>query len=69
MEQKSKTPATKGRGYLKGVKSEFKKVIWPTKKETINYTSVVILISVLVGAIVYGLDLTFTQLLNLIILK
>lgn len=69
MEQKSRTPATRGKGYLKGVRSEFKKVIWPNRKETINYTSVVILISVLVGAIIYGLDLIFTSLINLIILK
>lgn len=29
--------------YLKGVKIEMKKVVWPTKKETISYTAVVIL--------------------------
>ena len=28
--------------YLKGVKLELKKVIWPTKKETTSYTAVVI---------------------------
>lgn len=29
--------------YLKGVKIEMKKVVWPTKKETVSYTAVVIL--------------------------
>jgi preprotein translocase subunit SecE len=29
--------------YLKGVRIEMKKVIWPTKKETVSYTTVVIL--------------------------
>ena len=28
--------------YLKGVKLELKKVVWPTKKETTSYTAVVI---------------------------
>ena len=29
--------------YLKGVRVEMKKVVWPTKKETASYTTVVIL--------------------------
>lgn len=29
--------------YFKGVKTEMKKVVWPTKKETYNYTGVVVL--------------------------
>ncbi|CDZ74706.1 putative membrane protein [Peptoniphilus sp. ING2-D1G] len=28
--------------YFRGVKSEFKKVVWPTKKELINYSLIVI---------------------------
>ena len=30
------------REYLRGVKVEMKKVVWPTKKELISYTGVVI---------------------------
>lgn len=41
----AKTAAGKRSGkikeYLKGVRIEFKKVIWPTKKETYRYTLVV----------------------------
>ena len=29
--------------YFKGVKIEMKKVVWPTKKETVSYSAVVIL--------------------------
>ena len=29
--------------YFKGVKIEMKKVVWPTKKETVSYTAVFIL--------------------------
>ena len=31
------------RDYFKGVGTEMKKVVWPTKKELVSYTSVVIL--------------------------
>ncbi|MFR0902438.1 MAG: preprotein translocase subunit SecE [Anaerovoracaceae bacterium] len=29
--------------FLKGVKTEMKKVVWPTKKEMVSYTAVVIM--------------------------
>lgn len=53
--------------YLKGVRSELKKVMWPSKKELINYTGVVILISILVAVIVYVLDIGINGALSLII--
>lgn len=53
--------------YIRGVKAELKKVIWPNKKELINYTSVVILISAIVAIIVYVLDLGIHGILSLII--
>jgi preprotein translocase subunit SecE len=43
--------------YFKGVKSEIKKVIWPSKKELINYTGIVIMVSAIVAVIVWVLDL------------
>ena len=41
---KAKKQANNGgtKGYLKGVKLEMSKVIWPTKKELGSYTAVVI---------------------------
>ena len=53
--------------YFRGVKSELKKVIWPNRKELLNYTGVVIFISVLVAMIVYVLDLFIRGGLSLII--
>ena len=53
--------------YFKGVRAEIKKVIWPNKKELINYTGIVILISVLIALIVYVLDLVINGALRLII--
>lgn len=31
------------RAYFRGIKTELKKVIWPTKKELISYTGIVLL--------------------------
>lgn len=33
--------------YFRGVKSEFKKVVWPTKKQVLNYSVIVIVVSIL----------------------
>lgn len=53
--------------YFRGVKSELRKVIWPNKKELLNYTGVVIFISILVAMIVYVLDLILGGILSFII--
>lgn len=53
--------------YSKGVRAELRKVIWPSKKELINYTGVVILISIMVAVIVYVLDIGINAALSLII--
>lgn len=53
--------------YVRGVKAELKKVIWPGKKDLINYTGVVILISAIVAILVYVLDLIIHGGLSLII--
>ncbi len=53
--------------YFKGVRSEMRKVIWPSKKELINYTGVVILISAIISIIVYLLDIGLHEVLKLFI--
>ena len=53
--------------YFKGVKAEMRKVIWPDKKELINYTGVVILISAIVSIVVYLLDLGILKIMELFI--
>ena len=40
---------------------ELKKVVWPTRNEIIRLTSVVILLSVIMGLYIGGLDYVFTQ--------
>ena len=46
--------------YIKGSVEEMKKVTWPTKKETQNYTYLVIGISLVVAAFLGALDYIFS---------
>ena len=43
-------------GFFREVISELRKVIWPTRRELLTYTGVVIVFVVVVTAIVTGLD-------------
>jgi len=47
--------------FLHEVVSELKKVTWPTREETVKLTVVVIVISILVGAFIGGLDSLFLK--------
>lgn len=53
--------------YIKGSVEEMKKVTWPTKKETKNYTLLVIGISLAVAALLGILDYIFFYGLELIL--
>lgn len=48
--------------YLRDSYQELKKVVWPTKQETINHTLAVIGISLGVAAFLGALDFLFTSL-------
>ncbi len=41
---------------MRGMKAELKKVIWPTKKELINYTVVVLVMCTVISLIVWLID-------------
>jgi len=53
--------------YIKESIEEVKKVTWPTKKETRQYTVLVIIISLAVATYLGALDYIFNLLLELII--
>lgn len=55
--------------YLIEVKDELSKVIWPTKKETVKMTLVVISVSFLVGLFVGGIDILLAKLTDVLIKK
>jgi preprotein translocase subunit SecE len=47
--------------FLSEVRLELSKVSWPTPRQTVNLTLVVIIVSLLVGLYVGGLDLLFAK--------
>lgn len=53
--------------YLKEVRIEMRKVQWPSRKEWVNHTIMVIAVTVVVALILSGFDLLFTGILRNII--
>ena len=46
----------KKKNWFKGLKAEFKKIIWPDKKTLLKQTVAVITCSVLLGVIIWAID-------------
>lgn len=53
--------------WFRELRSEFKKVVWPTKKQVITNTSVVLAVMVVSSIFVGALDLGFMRLLRLLL--
>ena len=53
--------------YFRDVKSEMKKVVWPSKKQIINNTIVVLVVMTIASVVVLALDTSFITLLKLAI--
>jgi preprotein translocase subunit SecE len=47
--------------FVRQVVAELRKVIWPTRKELVAYTTVVVVFVVIMASIVAGLDFIFTR--------
>ena len=54
-------------GFLKEVKEELGKVAWPGRAQTIRYTVLVVLVAVVVGLFLGGLDYILTAMTALIL--
>jgi len=68
-EKKSKPAEKKKFGsritrYLRDMKGELKKVVWPTRKQTIKNTGVVITCVIVIGAFVWVFDAIAGQLIG-----
>jgi len=50
-------------------KAEMLKVNWPTKKQTVNYTLLVVAVSIVVAGFLGGLDWVFSYILKTYIIK
>ncbi len=47
--------------FLREVRDELARVVWPSGREVVTYTIVVILTVLVVGFIVFGLDVLFSR--------
>ena len=54
--------------FFKEVKLEVRKVNWPTRKEALRYTLIVVGVSAVVAIFLGGLDFIFAQLLDKFVL-
>jgi preprotein translocase subunit SecE len=52
---------TPPRQFFKEVAAELRKVAWPTRQEVIGYSIVVLVSSVVIAALVFGMDYVFTR--------
>lgn len=51
--------------FLKDLKAELKKVVWPSRKQVFKNTGIVLVFMAVAAVFVWGLDTGFSQLLNL----
>ncbi len=52
-----KKPAAPSKpSFFKGVKTEFKKIVWPSRETVIKHSTAVVIVSVVVGAIIAVID-------------
>ena len=47
--------------FLREVRDELAKVVWPSRKEVLTYSIVVILTVLVMGLFVFGLDVLFSR--------
>ncbi len=57
----------KAKQFLKEVKIELKKVVWPSRKDTIASTSVVIIIVMIIDVVLGLVDLGLSRIIRLIL--
>jgi preprotein translocase subunit SecE len=53
--------------YFKDMRSELKKVVWPSRKKVLNNTGVVMVVMIAYGLIVWGIDSGLAALFNLVL--
>ncbi len=51
--------------FFTDVKSELKKVVWPTRKQVVKNSAIVLSVVVIVGAFLFGIDSVMRLLLDL----
>lgn len=57
MSENAKKEQVKGKNWFQGMSAEFKKIVWPTKKDIAKNTVAVVITSVILGLIISGIDI------------
>ena len=57
----TKKERTKPSQFFKEVIAELKKVAWPTRPEVVAYSTVVLVASIVVAAVIFAMDFVFTK--------
>lgn len=55
----AKKPRPSLKEYFKGIKTEVKKVVWPTRKELVSFTGVVLFVCVILSLGIWAFDSAF----------
>lgn len=55
-------------GFIKGLKAEFKKIVWPNQETVAKQSATVVVITILLGAVIAFLDYLIKNGLNIILL-
>ncbi len=63
----SEKKTSKVKEFFKGVKGEFKKIVWPSFSTVVKNTAVVVVFCVVIGVLVWVLDLLFGGLFSWVI--
>ena len=53
-------------GFAKESRLEVRKVVWPTRQETIQTTLIILVVSTIVGLVLWGLDGVFVRVVSFI---
>ena len=56
MSENAKKEQVKGKNWFQGMLAEFKKIMWPTKKDIAKNTIGVVVTSIILGLIISGID-------------
>jgi len=57
------------RAFFNEVRSELKKVTWPSRREVYSTTLVVVATSIFFGFYLWGLDLVFSRMMSLVLVR
>lgn len=63
----STTEKAPKKSWFKGLKSELKKIVWPDKESVTKQSVAVIIVTIVLGVIIFGLDFIIEKAMGIII--